>query len=144
MFALNSTNTSTTSLSSSTPAPIQGPLIIDGAALTSAANGTFFGFDWSYVPSTDVVMGFFGPGTPRKSEDLTSDEYARLVMPPAPLDDRFAPDWAIKPSPKEMLNRWYVCDSWYPGAYQTTAVVWGLGEGKRQNPTCVKVDLKMG
>lgn len=37
--------------------------------------------------------------------------------------------------------RWYACLTYYLG-YQYQTVNWVLGEGKPQNPSCVKVDVK--
>jgi hypothetical protein len=95
---------------------------------------------------TNVVMGFFQPadeGEPVDPDRLTFVSGAEgdlLVMKAPVMDDRDAPSW--KPvAANETVNRWFVCETWAPGSYRRTSVVWGLGEGRPQNPTCVKVDV---
>jgi hypothetical protein len=39
------------------------------------------------------------------------------------------------------LKRWYACTTYFEG-YQYENLVWGLGEGKPEDPTCVAVDVK--
>jgi hypothetical protein len=134
-FALNLATTSAGILEFLSPTP----------PTTTAPNitSTYFHMNLQYDPYTNVVQGWFQP---QNSDDtynakrLTFDGDGLLVMTAPVLDDRLTLNWKAAVA-NATVNRWYICDTWAPAPYRTTAVVWGLGEERPQNPTFVKIDV---
>jgi hypothetical protein len=137
-FALNTATTDAGILEFNAPTP----------PTTDAPNSTstWFPMTFWFDVYTNTVMGFFQPLDVEdkiKPDRLTFASGADgdfLVMKAPVLDDRNAPDW-VGANVNETVNRWFVCETFFPGSYPRTSVVWGLGEGVPQNPTCVKVDV---
>lgn len=139
-FALNTETASAGILEFNAPTPPTS----DAPNSTS----TWFPMNFWWDVYSNIVMGFFQPLNATEGIDpdrlmfsnATEDGGEILVMKAPVLDERLAPNWQPA-NASYVVNRWYVCDTWYPAPYQRTSVVWGLGEAEPQNPTCVKVDV---
>ncbi|EAT86011.1 hypothetical protein HBI56_023840 [Parastagonospora nodorum] len=90
-----------------------------------------------YDSSTDSATPILTTGTPVDVQRMSFTDKDELIL-------QGYIDWTANP-PKYAgpygLNRWYACQTYYAG-YQYTNLVWGLGAGKPENPTCLKVDVK--
>ncbi|KIW07396.1 uncharacterized protein PV09_02238 [Verruconis gallopava] len=134
-FALNSVTASVGFLEFLSPA--------QASSTETNENSTYFPMNLQYYPYTNVAMGFFQPHEANETvnaQQFTFDTNGRLVMSAPIMDDALAPNWQPAPA-NSTVNRWYVCDTWAPAPYRTTAIVWGLGRDAPQNPTCQKVDV---
>ena len=134
-FALNIVTTPSGILEFAAPTP---------PTTTPNATSTWFPMNFWFDVYTNVVMGFFQPLSaeiPIQPTQLMFDAGGLLVMEAPVLDDRLSPNWKPTGNNATAVNRWFVCETWPPAAYITTSVVWGLGEAKPQNPSCVKVDV---
>lgn len=92
---------------------------------------------WFYSdPSTNVALPLFYPGNSNiQYVGFDKDDLMNVV---SYLDDTKSPPTGQTP---RVLKQWYVCNTYYTGyTYQTLS--WVLGNGKPQNPSCVKVDVK--
>jgi len=84
-------------------------------------------------PTTNVAVPLFWPGEENEvSIGFDKDE----MFIPQYIDDTVSPP-VYDPKP---LYRWYVCTTNAGYVYQTLA--WVVGEGKPQNPSCQKVEVK--
>ncbi|KAG5986456.1 hypothetical protein E4U43_005502 [Claviceps pusilla] len=89
---------------------------------------------FSVEPSTNVALPLFFPGS-YNAQRVGFDQNSELNIV-SYLD-------YTKPSGQfpQVLKHWHVCTTYY-ASYTYTSLVWVLGNGKPQNPTCVKVEVK--
>lgn len=87
-------------------------------------------------PSTNVALPLFEPDDDFQPVTFVKSSQAMRIV--SYNDDTARPPTAGKP---KALNRWYVCSTNYLG-YDYKTLTWVLGNGKPQNPTCKKVDVK--
>lgn len=92
---------------------------------------------FSIDSSTNVALPLFFPGT-YDARRVAFDQNSELIIA-SYLDDTKAPPTGQFPA--RVLKRWHVCTTYYVG-YTYTSLAWVLGNGKPQNPTCVKVEVK--
>jgi hypothetical protein len=92
---------------------------------------------FNYDASTDIAVPILETGIPNGVQRMSFTDQDELIL------QGFV-DWTANP-PNYVgsygLNRWYACRTYYAG-YQYDNLVWGLGAGKPDNPTCIKVDVK--
>jgi hypothetical protein len=92
---------------------------------------------FSYDPTTNAALPLLEPGD-EGAQQLAFDEHEKLNV-------QGYIDYSANP-PKQLdgvkaYYRWYACETYFLG-YQYRTLVWGLGRGKPENPTCVKVGVK--
>ncbi|WPH03889.1 Hypothetical protein R9X50_00677200 [Acrodontium crateriforme] len=93
------------------------------------------GMSFFVDPSTNVALPLFEPAY--QSQYVAFDG-KDLMNIQSYLDDTKSPPNSEQ---ARALYRWYVCNSNFEGyVYQT--LNWVLGNGKPQNPSCQKVDIK--
>lgn len=91
----------------------------------------------SVEPSTNVALPLFTPSD-TDIQYVAFDKKTEAMRIFSYLDDTKKPP---KSTGAKALNRWYVCSTNYSG-YQYKTLTWVLGNGKPQNPSCKKVDVK--
>jgi hypothetical protein len=91
---------------------------------------------FNYDPSTDSAVPILTPGSDRPQllsfndqDELTVQSYVQWTANPPKAGEQVG------------LKRWYACKTYFAG-YQYENLVWGLGNHKPENPTCVAVDVK--
>ncbi|KAG5985068.1 hypothetical protein E4U55_001809 [Claviceps digitariae] len=87
-------------------------------------------------PSTNVALPLFFPGD-NNAQWVAFDQNNELNIV-SYLDDTKSPPSGQLP---RALKRWYVCNTYFTG-YTYTTLSWVLGNGKPQNPSCVKVEVR--
>ncbi|KAF2179267.1 hypothetical protein K469DRAFT_716525, partial [Zopfia rhizophila CBS 207.26] len=87
-------------------------------------------------PTTNVALPLFYPGD-TYATTVAFDEKGLLNIQ-GYIDDTTVPATV---GGFKAYYRWYSCTTYYTG-YTYVTLSWGLGEGKPQNPSCVKVDVK--
>ncbi|KAK2595468.1 hypothetical protein QQS21_006808 [Conoideocrella luteorostrata] len=91
---------------------------------------------FSIDPSTNVAISVFFPGG-EDSQYVGFDKNEQMNIV-SYLDDTKSPPTGT--TPRELKN-WYLCTTYYSSyTYQTLS--WVYGNGKPQNPSCVKIDVK--
>lgn len=96
-------------------------------------SAVYFNFD----ATTDSVLPILTTGVPYDVQRFSFNDKDELIL-------QGYVDWTANPpnyAGPYGLNRWYACRTYYAG-YQYENLVWGLGAGKPDNPSCVKVDVK--
>ncbi|KZM24312.1 uncharacterized protein EKO05_0005637 [Ascochyta rabiei] len=92
---------------------------------------------FNYDPTTDIALPILTPGSERP-QSLAFDEQGRLNV-------QGYIDWTASPPNATGTTvgyyRWYACQTYFSG-YSYENLVWGLGAGKPENPTCVSVGVK--
>jgi hypothetical protein len=91
---------------------------------------------FNYDPSTNIAVPILQTGS-SNPQPLAFNDRDELIF-------QSYIDWTADP-PKEVepygLKRWYACTTLFLG-YEYNNLAWGLGAGKPDDPTCVKVDVK--
>ncbi|KAG5999425.1 hypothetical protein E4U21_006818 [Claviceps maximensis] len=87
-------------------------------------------------PSTNVALPLFFPGS-NNAEWVSFDNKEELNIATY-LDDTQSPPSGQR---SRVLKRWFVCDTYFTG-YRYKTLSWVLGNGKPQNPSCVKVAVR--
>jgi len=88
----------------------------------------------SISPTSNVAVPLFTPGDDQETQ-IGFDKDEKMFIPQYSDDTVVPPLYGPKP-----LYRWYVCTTDDTYLYQTLA--WVIGEGKPQNPSCQKVEVK--
>ncbi|KAH7068715.1 hypothetical protein FB567DRAFT_248968 [Paraphoma chrysanthemicola] len=91
---------------------------------------------FSYDPATDSTVPIIRPGS-TEAQTLAFNSQDELIV-------QSYVDWAANPPTGTQttgLKRWYACRTYFSG-YQYDNLVWGLGNHKPENPTCVAVNVK--
>lgn len=91
---------------------------------------------FNYDPATDSAVPILQPGSDRPQilafndqDELIVQGYVQWTANPPTYGETYG------------LKRWYACQTYFSG-YQYENLVWGLGAGKPENPTCVPVGVK--
>lgn len=92
---------------------------------------------FSYDPTTDYALPLLFPGTGANTQSLAFDS-DNLLNVQGYLDYQTSPPTAGDAKP---YYRWYACLTYYAG-YEYENLVWALGEGEPETPSCVKVDVR--
>ena len=91
---------------------------------------------FNYDPSTDSAVPILTTGSSNPQRFSFNDQDELIVQSYI--------DWTADPptyAGPYGLKRWFACKTYYAG-YQYENLVWGLGAGKPENPTCVAVNVK--
>ena len=92
---------------------------------------------FSIDPSTNVALPLFTPSD-SDIQYVSFEKSSEAMRVVSYIDDTKKP---VQTDKSRALNRWYVCSSNYLG-YNYKTLNWVLGNGKPQNPSCKKVDVK--
>ncbi|OAA69889.1 hypothetical protein ISF_03159 [Cordyceps fumosorosea ARSEF 2679] len=91
---------------------------------------------FSYDPSTNVAHPLFEPSYSATYVAFGEEDNEMAIF--SYVDDTVNPP---KAGNFKALKQWYACTTYYTGyTYQT--LNWVVGNGKPQNPTCVKTEVK--
>ncbi|KAF2204507.1 hypothetical protein GQ43DRAFT_409307 [Delitschia confertaspora ATCC 74209] len=91
---------------------------------------------FSYNPGSNVVTAELSPSA--TGQEVSFDQNGLLYI--SSYYDDTKPDVPFN-GELTKLYRWYACNQYF-GGYRYFSLAWVMGEGKPQNPTCVKVDVK--
>lgn len=91
----------------------------------------------NYNIGSNIAVPLLFPGNENaQTVGFTADD--KLYIP-SYLNDTTEPPTPINPPAN--LTRWYVCET-NPTGYTYVTLSWKLGQGKPENPSCVKVGVK--
>ncbi|KAL6705385.1 hypothetical protein ACN47E_007034 [Coniothyrium glycines] len=97
-------------------------------------------------PAADVADMIFSPGPAASPYTLLSFDEDDYLYVEVPCDQKDGlPEWhtAVPPAlngPTEKLQNWYICVTQW--SYRWNELVWKIGAGKPQDPTCVAVKVQ--
>ena len=86
-------------------------------------------------PSTNVALPLLEPSNNAQYVAFDDKDLMNVI---SNLNDAVTPP---SDETSTALYRWYVCQTNFEG-YQYQTLAWVYGNGKPQNPTCVKADVK--
>ncbi|OAA78637.1 hypothetical protein LEL_05460 [Akanthomyces lecanii RCEF 1005] len=122
----------------STGSPVQGysdsgklvwNLPVQGQAESEA-------MEFYYDPSTNVAHPLFEPSYTATYVAFSDEDSEMAIF--SYVDDTVNPP---KAGPFKALKQWYACTTYYSG-YSYFTLNWAVGNGKPQNPSCVKTEVK--
>ncbi|OAQ98760.1 hypothetical protein LLEC1_05795 [Akanthomyces lecanii] len=89
-----------------------------------------------YDPSTNVAHPLFEPSYTATYIAFNDEDNEMAIF--SYVDDTVNPP---KAGPFTALKQWYACTTYYSG-YSYFTLNWAVGNGKPQNPSCVKTEVK--
>ncbi len=92
--------------------------------------------EFYYDPSTNVAHPLFEPSYTATYVAFSDEDSEMAIF--SYVDDTVNPP---KAGPFKALKQWYACTTYYSG-YSYFTLNWAVGNGKPQNPSCVKTEVK--